>query len=410
MRHRRLLLLLSVAVGCAGQLETATVEVVAGRRDVTVLSYRAHVAGGLSDELGFELPDGVGAALVEIAGASGQFKLAELQTPSGVDVVESGGFMTRDAREVDGLVDWLYPNSPSLRLSSGRHKLRFTALAGNGVVGDEDVTVRLYTRTGAPAAGSLKIDLFVADDALDGDPAALGEALIARLGALYAQASLTIADYTVGPLHVVGRPTAAQLRAAGARADALHVAIVGSLDDGSQPIAGYALGLPGPFAADRPTAAVLVSAASFVSPSTGTLDLAAMAVTLAHEIGHYLGLYHTSERDGLQHDPIADTPECDRGTTSCPDAGNIMFWTGGAARSKLTAGQAAVMRMHPLVQAAAPPPPPVAECRAACAPPQTCVVLGGASSCAVACDPRGEPCARGQCRPSDDGTFVCREG
>ena len=59
------------------------------------------------------------------AGSSGW---RSCQTPSGRDVVESGGFVTRDAREVDGLVDWLYPNSPALALESGRHVLRFTAL------------------------------------------------------------------------------------------------------------------------------------------------------------------------------------------------------------------------------------------------------------------------------------------
>lgn len=35
-----------------------------------------------------------------------------------------------------------------------------------------------------------------------------------------------------------------------------------------------------------------------------------MGATISHELGHYLGLNHPSERDGSQHDAVPDTPEC----------------------------------------------------------------------------------------------------
>jgi hypothetical protein len=418
-------LAVAMLAGCAGQLDAPTAAAVSGREDLTVFSYRAHVAGGLSDQLAVELGDDVTSALIEIEGARGQFRLAQLQTPLGRDVVESGGFVTRDAREVDGLVDWLYPNSPAMDIEGGRHVLRFTALgAGGRVVEDEDVTVRLYTRTTDAAGGALKVDFLVADDAVEGTVDALGDALAADLARLYAQAGMRLADYTVATLHAGdselpldgGRPSPkslatlqAAMRAAGARPDAVHLVIVRALDDGNGPVAGYALGLPGPFDPARPTAAVLVGASPFASPTTGVIDSAAMAVTCAHEIGHYLGLYHTSERDGRQHDPIGDTDECGPDGITCPDGGNIMFWTGGGARSRLTTGQGTVMRRHPLVAASAPPAVPLAECHDACAPPETCVVLGGRSTCATACDPESAPCSFGACGPSDDGTFVCRD-
>ncbi|MBN2360239.1 MAG: hypothetical protein JXR83_12375 [Deltaproteobacteria bacterium] len=49
-------------------------------------------------------------------------------------------------------------------------------------------------------------------------------------------------------------------------------------------------------------------------------------IMLAHELGHYLGLYHTTDT-GSRHDPISDTPECETGTPAdqCPDFGNLMF-------------------------------------------------------------------------------------
>ena len=318
---------LAVATGCAAAGDAATVTAVAGREDLTLLSLRAHVAGGLSAPVAFELPDGVTAVLIEVAGERGQFHLAGLQTPSGRDAVESGGFVTRDAREVDGLVDWLYPNSPSLAAESGRYVLRFTALDGGGAaIDDEDVTVRLYARAGAAAGGAFKLDVLVADDALDaGSVDELAAALVERMGRLYAQAGLAIADYTAAPvtfgdacggrrpcgrrLGRLARSTAggSALRRscrcrrrcvppARGRTRCISWSCAGSTTAAATWPA-IRSGCPDRSRANRPTAAVLVSAAPFAGAG-GALDSDDMAVTCAHEIGHYLGLYHTSEKDG----------------------------------------------------------------------------------------------------------------
>lgn len=88
----------------------------------------------------------------------------------------------------------------------------------------------------------------------------------------------------------------------------------------------------------------------------GRTDL--LPATLAHECGHYLGLWHTRESQppctsATQQmcslfggvDPITDTP------TDAAASNNLMFWqasTGSAVA--LSAGQSVVMRSHPLVQ------------------------------------------------------------
>lgn len=74
---------------------------------------------------------------------------------------------------------------------------------------------------------------------------------------------------------------------------------------------------------------------------------------IAHEAGHFLGLFHTSEADGTVVEPIDDTPACgpDRDTdgdgwllpAECSGAGsqNFMFWAAGGDDS--SPGQRAVL-------------------------------------------------------------------
>lgn len=56
-----------------------------------------------------------------------------------------------------------------------------------------------------------------------------------------------------------------------------------------------------------------------------------------HEMGHLLGLFHTTEMDFSDHDILDDTPECTKAMDAdsngqadpneCPDGLNMMFWT-----------------------------------------------------------------------------------
>jgi len=81
---------------------------------------------------------------------------------------------------------------------------------------------------------------------------------------------------------------------------------------------------------------------------------------LAHEAGHFFGLIHTSEADGLVVEPLPDTPECpvDRDSdgdgfllpAECAGAGadNLMFWA--ASGDSMSADQAAVVRTSPALR------------------------------------------------------------
>jgi len=98
------------------------------------------------------------------------------------------------------------------------------------------------------------------------------------------------------------------------------------------------------------------------------------ALVVAHETGHWLGLYHTTERNGGVFDPVSDTgtcpcaqcapqqnlaacstplalvtqTDCSKGA-SCSGANNLMFWEVGS-EATLSPQQAQIMRGNPAVR------------------------------------------------------------
>ncbi|OIP36971.1 MAG: hypothetical protein AUK47_14445 [Deltaproteobacteria bacterium CG2_30_63_29] len=75
--------------------------------------------------------------------------------------------------------------------------------------------------------------------------------------------------------------------------------------------------------------------------------------TMGHEVGHFLGLRHTSERGGSEYDPLDDTPRCSNPEDpyGCPDVGNLMFpFAVDTDQSSVTANQRFVLQRNPLVK------------------------------------------------------------
>ncbi len=111
---------------------------------------------------------------------------------------------------------------------------------------------------------------------------------------------------------------------------------------------GVSNGIPGMAGLHGNSGAGLV----FSSASLGS-DNGQLGQTMAHEIGHFLALRHTTEHYGSAHDPITDTPECLFPDLQyiCDDAKNFMFaYALGSDQRETTAGQAFVLKRSPLVK------------------------------------------------------------
>lgn len=168
-----------------------------------------------------------------------------------------------------------------------------------------------------------------------------------QLVAMAASSNLTL---NIDPIQVVTDPAlaevprefsdvqTAQLVEMGAR-DRINLFFLEDFSGvGGSGLLGISGGIPGPIGNANQFNGVLINATASRSDPDAIYARNTAEIAL-HEMGHFLGLYHTTERQFDQHDVIDDTPECtsasDRSSVGiqgvadileCSDGQNLMFW------------------------------------------------------------------------------------
>lgn len=137
----------------------------------------------------------------------------------------------------------------------------------------------------------------------------------------------------------------------GAYEGAVNLLFISDFSDQSGTL-GISAGLPGPTGINGLAGAAVTLSVESHLDGDGELLISMLGETIAHELGHQMGLFHTTEATGEGFDILSDTSECDVANhpnvsaEECEalDGRNFMFWTSGSfAQDQVTPQQANVI-------------------------------------------------------------------
>lgn len=343
------------------------------------------VSGQLSDELSVDIPeDAVGFAIMAEGSGNDLMLIGEMTDPSGRTIYnfqDPFGSEVRFFPSAD-LITQYVPSSPRSAPQAGTYKFRLIKDGGTSNVNVKAVVKRT---DGAPEGGALDINFFFAKvnglNASNAPNNADFQQAVQTMRTVYASQGIelgevhycdlsggaadrfSVIDSVEGPSSELSQMFAESGRAGDLGCSperALNFFMVQEIVGGRAGyiILGIAGGIPGPPGISGTTrSGVAVTMAGYTRNPTQ------LGQTMAHEGGHYLGLFHTTEAEGTAFDPLPDTPECATGADGNRDgivdyneckggkgSENLMFWAAGADAEIVSGDQGFVVTRNPAVK------------------------------------------------------------
>lgn len=388
-RFLALIFLLALALATAGCEEEFDGDLSQFRDDPNLL-YANFGSIGISqsdsEPLVVEVPDGASSLAVVLSQTGSVLtQPATIVDPNGTVVFEAGVDRTNRVDAYASSMTALVPVNPSVEVMPGPWEFTFFG------TGSTQANVEALAKLGGQGS-RLDLNLYFVGlgelNASSAEDDAEFQSVLDSVRTTYASAAgLTLGEasyhdvdeerFSVLQTTQVGSDELLEmLRVHTASRDntAVNVFFVQDIENPSsaRSLLGVSAGVPGPSALHGLSrSGVAVSMANFLAarqdgdPGEASSEL---SLVVAHEIGHYLGLFHTTEANGESLsggqngvDPIPDTPVCPDSAdansdgvlsaTECAsaDGDNLMFWSPPNSARNLSSGQSTIMRLNPVV-------------------------------------------------------------
>jgi len=305
--------------------------------------------------------DGVSFLLSIFLGSNYNIKFYSLTDPDGTDILSASSTPNLyDASSgnigTPGYANVLVPQSPSFSAKAGTWT--FKAYTND--------RVSIALRTGStPSAATIAIQPYITGTTWSASDISVALIIMKRIYSkngitLTINDTITISDtqYTKVSKTFINSTTSALVSQGVTEGVNLFFIEDYSVSDNL----GNAPGIPGSMGTANSWNGVLISLAAH-DVSGNTLDSQLLGETAAHEMGHQLGLFHTTESGGTVFDILTDTAECRNGNISAEEcegygAENVMFWTpwtpasrsAGKKQETLSSHQQHVLKYSPIAK------------------------------------------------------------
>ena len=269
-----------------------------------------------------------------------------LADPDGTDILSASSTpnlynAASGSLGVDRYANVLVPQSPSFSAKAGtwtfkannNDRVKIITRTGSTPSDNATITIQPYITGTTWSAGDISVALIIMKRIYSKNGITLTvKSTITISDTQYATVSKTFTDTTTSALLSQGSTDGVNL-----------FFVQDQLEKTS--FLGKAAGIPGSMGIANSWNGVLI----FLIPhASGTmLDAQLLGETAAHEMGHQLGLFHTTESGGNQFDILSDTLECQKSTQNnnsdwkvsaeeCESYGaeNVMFWTSWSSSSR----------------------------------------------------------------------------